>query len=373
MRQPAHRLSFALLSVIILFPQSGRAGEQGGRATADDSAVGGTARTTVRPPYGPSPVITAVRWDEPAHIIRLAKGGDNWPMTWADDGDLYTGYGDGNGFEPKLDTKLSLGFARVSGDPPDHRGFNIRSRDEQSGQGMKGKKANGMLMIDGRLYMWLFHADNAGGRSQLAWSDDHARNWHFADWKFSEFGLMSFVNFGRNYGGARDNFVYMVSHDGPLAHEPADRMVLVRVPKDRLADRSAYEFLARRDSAGIAVWTSSIERRGANFEHPGQCLRSSMTYNAGLKQYLYWQQLPNTAIGDHGDTRFEGGFGIYAAPEPWGPWTTAYFTPTWDVGPGERAEFPTKWMSDDGRTCWLVFSGDDSFAVRKATFETVEN
>ena len=64
--------------------------------------------------------------------------------------------------------------------------------------------------------------------------------------------------------------------------------------------------------------------------------------------------------------RFQGGFGIYDAPEPWGPWTTVYFSPVWDVGPGETSSFPTKWMSEDGKTLHLVFSGDDFFSVRKA-------
>jgi hypothetical protein len=67
--------------------------------------------------------------------------------------------------------------------------------------------------------------------------------------------------------------------------------------------------------------------------------------------------------------RFRGGFGIYDAPEPWGPWTTVFFTTDWDVGPGETSSFPTKWMSKDGKTVWLLFSGDDSFSVRKATLE----
>jgi hypothetical protein len=66
------------------------------------------------------------------------------------------------------------------------------------------------------------------------------------------------------------------------------------------------------------------------------------------------------------DARFQGGFGIYDAPEPWGPWTTAYFTERWDVGPGETCSFPTKWMSADGKTLHLVFSGDDCFSVRRA-------
>lgn len=62
---------------------------------------------------------------------------------------------------------------------------------------------------------------------------------------------------------------------------------------------------------------------------------------------------------------------MYDAAEPWGPWTTAFFTEKWDVGPGETASFPTKWMSADGKTLHLVFSGDDHFAVRRTSL-TVE-
>jgi hypothetical protein len=91
--------------------------------------------------------------------------------------------------------------------------------------------------------------------------------------------------------------------------------------------------------------------------------------NAGLKRYLWVQIIPGTQ-GKKADTRFEGGFGVYDAPEPWGPWTTVYFTEKWDVGPGETASFPTRWMSADGKTAHLVFSGDDHFAVREARLKT---
>jgi hypothetical protein len=107
------------------------------------------------------------------------------------------------------------------------------------------------------------------------------------------------------------------------------------------------------------------------FEHRDACLRSAMTYNAGVERYLWWQAIPQPpGHKDRGDTRFEGGFGIYDAPEPWGPWTTVFFTRRWDVGPGEHGDFPAKWMSSDGRTLHLVFSGEDSFSVRKATLMT---
>lgn len=77
------------------------------------------------------------------------------------------------------------------------------------------------------------------------------------------------------------------------------------------------------------------------------------------------QILPGTE-GKKPDTRFEGGFAVCDAPEPWGPWTTVFVTEKWDVGLGDSASFPAQWMSTDGRSLYLVFSGDDHFAVRKA-------
>ena len=65
--------------------------------------------------------------------------------------------------------------------------------------------------------------------------------------------------------------------------------------------------------------------------------------------------------------RFHGGLSVYEAPQPWGPWSLAFDADDWDVGPGDSASFPSKWMSADGTTLHLVFSGNDSFSVRQAT------
>ena len=37
----------------------------------------------------------------------------------------------------------------------------------------------------------------------------------------------------------------------------------------------------------------------------------------------------------------------------------------WDTGPGETMSIPTKWISPDGLTIHLVFSGEDCFSVRQ--------
>lgn len=321
-----------------------------------------------RPPVPPSPVIAGIEWAPRETIRREAKDGDNWPVTWAADDALYTTWGDGTGFKPRVEKKLSLGFARVTGGPEDFHGQNLRSAQEQLGQGRSGKKGWGILAVGQRICLWLGHANLKGGASQLAWSDDNGATWVFADWKFEEFGLPGFINFGRAYAGARDDFVYAYSHDGPLADTPADRFVLMRAKKDRLAEQSAWEFLVSVDEkTGEPEWSSDIGRRGAVFSNRDSCLRSAITYCAPLKRYLWWQHIPLPAgTGDRGDTRFEGGFAVYDAPEPWGPWTVAFHTPKWDVGPGEHGDFPSKWMSADGLTLHLVFSGDDAFSVRQA-------
>ena len=319
-----------------------------------------TKRETSGAPYPASTVIKGIEWAPAETIIRKASGSDNWPITWADDDNQYTAYGDGWGFEPKTKKKLSLGLAKITGGPADFRGINVRTESgERVGGGAKGAKASGILCVDGVLYMLVRNT----GNSQVAWSADHGKTWKWCNWKFTRsFGCPTFLNFGKNYAGARDEFVYIYSHDSESAYEPADRMVMARVRKDRIRERKAYEFFKGLDSSGSPIWTKNISERGAVFVNPGKCYRSGISYNSGLKRYLWCQ----TVYGDE-DMRFKGGLGIFDGPEPWGPWTTVYYAEQWDVGPGETSSFPTKWMSRDGKTCYLLFSGEDYFSVRKVT------
>ncbi len=326
----------------------------------------------VSAPYPPSQVIRQIDWAPKETIIRKAHDSDNWPMTWADDDALYTAYGDGSGFEPFVPEKLSLGFAKVTGTPSTFFGENLRAPSlEQRGGGQKGRKASGLLCVNSVLYLWARNATN----SQLAWSKDHGATWSWADWKFTEsFGCPTFLNFGRNYAGARDQFVYIYSPDNDSAYGVVDRLVLARVPKTNICQRASYEFLTGLH-ADQAAWSPDLARRGAVFSAPGRCYRVGISYSPALKRFLLVQPIPTAASRDQAgimDTRFAGGLGIYDAPTPWGPWTTAFFTKQWDVGPGDSASFPTKWMSTDGRTLYLVFSWDDYFCVRRAQLKLAD-
>lgn len=328
-----------------------------------DAPASGPQTPSDGPP--PSPVIAGIEWADKSTIVRRADGSDNWPMTWADDGHQYTAYGDGWGFDPKVKGKLSLGVCRVEGGPADFKGVNVRTKTgEKTGDGKRGLKASGMLCVDGVLWMLVRNA----GNSQLARSADHGTTWTWSDWKFTKgesFGCPTFLNFGRDYAGARDGYVYVYSFDSDSAYEPADRVVLARVAKDKPADRTAWEFFVRVGDDGRPVWDRDVAKRGAVMTRKGRCYRMHVTYDAPLKRYLMVQQFG-------GDTRVAGGFAVLDAPEPWGPWTSAFQTARWDVGPGESGNFPARWISEDGLTLHLVFSGNDAFSVRKATIKLRE-
>ena len=304
-------------------------------------------------PYPPSPVIREIAFAPESAIIRQAIDSDNWPITWADDDALYTSYGDGYGFDPRVPIKLSMGLARITGAPPDFRAVNLRSDVERTGDGRKGPKASGILMVDGVLYMWVRNT----GNSQLVWSQDHGSTWVWGFRFDTSFGSPAFLNFGRNYAGARDDYVYVYSQDGPSAYESYDGLVLARVPKSRIRERAAYEFYAALDSTRPPVWSKDIARRTAAFSYAGHCQRVDAVYNPGLRRYLL-------ALGYN----HSGGWGIYDAPEPWGPWTTAFHTDNWGLGGTHGYRMPSKWISPDGTTMDLVFSGVkpyDAFCVRR--------
>jgi CubicO group peptidase (beta-lactamase class C family) len=299
----------------------------------------------IDPPYHASAVIKSVDFDPPSAIIRKAPDSDNWPMTWGDDDQIYTSYGDGSGFEPFVEHKLSMGIARVEGTPPDFKGINLRaSTIERTGGGAKGAKASGILMADGVLYMWVRNTHN----STLTWSTDHGANWTWGFTFDTSFGCPTFLNFGRNYAGAPDDFVYTYSQDGPTAYEPYDGIVMARVNKQHLREKDAYEYFAGVDASGNAKWSHDIAQRGMVFNYPGHCERLDAAYCPALKRYLL------TVSFGQGK-----GWGLFDAPSPVGPWTTAFITHDWGLGDTHGYRLSTKWMSPDGKSMWLVFSGRD--------------
>jgi hypothetical protein len=139
---------------------------------------------------------------------------------------------------------------------------------------------------------------------------------------------------------------------------------LARVPANRIRERAAYEFL-ERVTGGKAVWTRDIDSRGPVFQFDGHCQRADVVYSPLLKRYLL-------ALGYN----HKGGWGLFDAPEPWGPWTTAFHTDYWGLGGTHGYRLPAKWIGPNADRMTLVFSGValpdttyDAFCVREMTFQ----
>jgi len=203
------------------------------------------------------------------------------------------------------------------------------------------------------------------GNSTLAWSENHGKQWTWGFTFDTSFGCPTFLNFGRNYAGAQDDYVYVYSQDGPGAYEPYDGIVLARVPKKHIRERASYEFFAGRETDGRPRWDSDITRRAHVFHYDGHCERLDAAFDRGIGRYLM------TVSFGQGK-----GWGIFDAPQPWGPWTTSFITADWGLGQTHGYRLPTKWMSDDGTKLWLVFSGRkfgainyDAFCARRMTID----
>ena len=58
---------------------------------------------------------------------------------------------------------------------------------------------------------------------------------------------------------------------------------------------------------------------------------------------------------------------LFEAPNPWGPWSLFYRDDDWGTG-DYQPSFPVKWMSNEGRTMYMVCSGgfdDYNFTVQR--------
>ena len=326
-----------------------------------------------KPPYPPSPVIARVEFDFATHR-RLAPGSDNWPTTWADDDHLYSAWGDGGGFGgTNSKGRVLLGVARIEGAAKNYTGRNVWGGFEPENPAQFGGKSYGILSVGGVLYLWVAPQPNphlAG--AQIARSTNHGATWELADWKFSfddALTVPTFLNFGRDYAGARDGYVYSyyihpawgpgvatktTAHTFDV-HQPG-RVYLSRVPQDSILSRDRYEFFAGLDGTRRPTWSRDVRSKQPVFADPnGVGWNLSVSYNPGLKRYLL--------STEHSETH-AGKFGLFDAPVPWGPWTTVAYDDQWGAGHIEVStfywNFTSKWLSADGKEFTLIFTGKNS-------------
>lgn len=320
------------------------------------------------PPYPSSRVIREIKW-HPDTVKTFGRGSDQWPMTWADDGNVYAAWGDGNGFANHLKRKQYLGVTRIKGMPPKLSGDDLWGIPVQKGE--PNAKPQALIAYDGKIHMFFNTSQQKWKESVFAWTSDNGATWKIArrpafHGRNDGVHVKGICQFGKGYAGARDGYAYVY-----LAENYSPAIWLGRVSKDHLGDRSKYTYFKGMDASGNAKWTSDFAAKQPVFRDPGKMIwHLSVSYNAGLNRYLLSK--PHFVEGDR-KWQDVASLGIFDAPNPWGPWTTVTYE---DNFVDSKAKFnyilPTKFMSKDGKTMWMAWSGwpeYDSVSFIKCTLK----
>jgi hypothetical protein len=323
------------------------------------SSLGFDSLKQPKSPYPPSPIIheMIIDWDT---LDRRATGSDNWPLTWAGDDHQYTSWGDGGGFGgSNQEGRVSLGVARIEGDWDDYRAYNawggLNSENPATFEG----KSYGILALQGRLYKWVSPGSNSHNyrEARLAVSEDNGASWKTEDWAFIEedkIVLPTFLQFGKDYSGARDDYVYVyairLQDARRLQVQKPGKIDLMRVPLRSLRQKEAYQYFSGMDEGGNPIWMSDLAARQPIFENPqGVGWNVSVSYNGGLGRYL---------LATEHSSSFEGNLSLFDAGEPWGPWTTVGYYARWEnAGSNFFWNFSNKWNSPDGKEFTLIYTG----------------
>ena len=214
------------------------------------------------------------RLDDTIH--RFGGEGDNWHMSWAVDDKMYFSLCDGRGFAGMPQANYNSRMYSVAGDPPDIRFEFMPTYPELINSGPRGFCAtttSAPSRSERNLYQFLTTPNvpfnEPGPRfvgAKLIYSPDNGKTWHNQDgsspvawetWEDRSQTEHGVLRGGRrrllaNHRPAdgqglssttRDGYVYLYAPNGNT-EGTMNQLVLVRVPKDRILDRKAYEFFA---------------------------------------------------------------------------------------------------------------------------------
>ena len=317
----------------------------------------------------PQTVIQGLTWiSERSPYPEASVTGDTYPMTWADDDNIYTSCGDPMWGGCDQDTGMDV--EKLIGDPETYRITRPNSLPDFLGFGGLGPKPSGMICVDGVLYL---AAQNLLGKrpprhgtecqhgsdAHILVSRDHGKTWTPKHEEIAEpmfpgclFGGPAFINFGRNNEHARDSFVYAVSGD---QWDNGSEIRLGRVPAHRILDASAWEWVSEVTPSGRALWTSALDQSTPVLKKSRAIGLPDVVYIHQLRRYVLLTWRLREDFTPAGSDLF-----IYEAPEPWGPYSLVHSEEFWEekVVTPYCPRLPLKWLAPDGITGWIQFSGN---------------
>ena len=332
-------------------------------------------------------------------------GADTWYPSWAEDGNLYAPWTDGNvnglGSGSGGDG-ATTGHATILGDDPMKLVVTNQGVFKSSPRPYEGRYPCGSLVYggvwyygtyclhpsggvrhsDGVLYNWPWMGPFVGFR----WSTDFGKTWTqtpctpekplFGETALKgepvKIGAPHFVDLGKNLEHSPDGKAYLVAQgasDGAnrrYAYNSwitADQVYLIRVAPSivNMNDASKYEFFAGHDAQGAAIWTSDFAKIKPIAEWRDHAGCVTMTYNAALKKFLL-------CVTDGGNTVSRYSTYILESDKITGPWKLVSLMKDF----GEQAYFvniPSKFIAGDGRSLWLCYSANFSSGWGGTTFK----
>ena len=368
------------------------------------SREGSFTVSTVSPTNERSTYIRSANFER----YRFHQGvGDMWPVTWAEDDNLYTAGGDNRG--------SAMNFWRmtvVNTDdrvPTAEKGFQPWDMKFDVIDDMPldpavycthplvhhkaGLKPAGLIDLGGRLHLAV-EAHNYGMdpnfnrqtniQGWIITTDDYGKTWdRDATSQESFFSGRTcschFLQYGKG-GATPDGWLYAyfpgASDDGNAYWCNGDYVLLGRVRPENVLNRAAWEFLA---DVGSLSWSTDDADATPIFEYPRMTGENHVSYNAGIGRYLmgnfsfltpdgkprpYHQDFPASTLRSQ--------LTLLESPTPWGPWTVFHQDDDWGTYGDYQPSFPVNWMSADGKTMFMVSSGsydDYNLTVQRVDLE----
>jgi hypothetical protein len=347
--------------------------------------------------------------------------GDTWYPCWAGDGNMYSPWTDGITEGVRCGSgagaNARTGHGVMIGDDPLNLVIHNTSPPKvASALPYRGRYPAGSLVYDGIWYYGTYCLGPAGSfkHNEFTWnwpnlgpmpgfqiSRDYGKTWEPSPLtpekplfpeprKFLgpvKMGAPHFVDFGRNMEHSPDGKAYLLGM-GAEENDPkprpcikpgkpgevyqlaggcisdfahanlswitADQVYLARVkPSPRTVnDLKAWEFFAGRDDAGKPLWTSDFGGIRPLIEWNNRMGCVTATYVPGLKKYLM-------CITDGWPTVAKMTSYVLEADAITGPWRMVSYMK--DFGEqGYFLNFPSKFISPDGRKLWLCYSANFS-------------
>ncbi len=339
-----------------------------------------------------------------SYVFRSGDNGDNWCLTWAADGDLYTSQCDGRGWLNEDGSKRNFKnnhIWRISGGP-DSASFKTTMLTNAPDYSRKAQEViygpiepgdayeefpqkdrldvwnwygYGIVSIDGNIYQFISHVGDGFGfgwfdGSQLIWRPKEQKSWKRWNgtdandddkWLLNEggnqqffykepdlaFSFITIAQFGQDYVENKDGYVYLYSPEGK---EKAANLNMARVMKENILDKNKWEYFVKTKEDGDAEWVAGdISKRGIVHTFPeGWGFYSwspSVVWNEKLGLFIMavaGTQKPGTGgvLEDYMHYETAGLMMLYSET-PWGPWHQFYWDESWDVGnPENRAYLP---------------------------------